>query len=144
MRWCTLCFFILVCAACTTKPVVQKATATVLDSNRVAFNGAILDHDALQQLKNETLSTEEWLNVLPVVLLPADNDKETNNEEQITGSYTVNDTAIVFTAQKSFEKHKEYVGRFYSSDSGLSYLKMAQSKQNLKGPQQTEFHFKIN
>lgn len=142
-KW-LMCFFTLTCVACSTKPVIKKATAIVLDSNTVSFKGAILDHDALQQLKQETLSTEEWSNVLPVLLLPVDSDTEVDTETPVAGNYTVNDTAIVFTAQGCFAKHRQYVARFYSSDAGLSYLKMAQAKQNLKGPEHLDFKFKID
>jgi hypothetical protein len=142
-RW-LICFFLLTCIACSTKPVIQKPTATVLDSSRVSFKGAILDHNALQQLKQETLSREEWINVLPVIALSTDTGMLANGETQVAGNYTVDDSAIVFTAATPFIKHTQYVARFYASDSGLSYIKMAQGKTNLSGPGQTEFRFKIN
>lgn len=143
MRKWLICFFSIAFVACNNKPAVQKPTATVLDSCRVLFKGAILDHNALQQLKQETLSEEEWRNVLPVIALSADTGIAADGETPIMGKYTVDDSAIVFTAATPFAKHTQYVARFYASDSGLSYIKMAQSKANLKGPEQTEFKFKV-
>lgn len=137
------CFLLMFCVSCS-KPAAQKATAVILDSNTVTFSGGILNYDALKQLKQETLSREEWTNVLPVMLLPLNADKGIDGEEQILGIYTLNDTAIVFKAQIPFEKHREYIARFYSSDAGLSYVKLVQSKQNLRGPQQTDYSFKVN
>lgn len=140
-RW-LICFFAVVCSACTRKPDLQHPVATVLDSNKVSFKGAILDHDALLQLQQATLSHEEWINVLPVIGTPTGSDPDT--EVQLTGKYAVNDTSIIFTADRPFVKNVNYVAHFHSSDQGLSYLKMAQAKENLKGPGSIEFKFKVN
>ncbi|RKR80180.1 hypothetical protein BDD43_0276 [Mucilaginibacter gracilis] len=138
-----LCFFLLVFVACHAPSVKQNQGVNIrlaADSQSVCITG--LDYSVLQEMKKDSLTTENWQGIFPVYHMPADTDmKDLQNEQP--GSYRVADSTITFTPDTAFKKHQQYFARFYGNTTNFSTSNLIRSKTNLKGQNYTEVVFKF-
>ncbi|HCN84662.1 MAG TPA: hypothetical protein DIT07_13740 [Sphingobacteriaceae bacterium] len=91
------------------------------DSSKIVLKG--LEHNIIQSLKNDTLSSEEWQSLFAVYGKPSGANE--NLSVPVEGKYSITDNNIVFSPDSSFTKGHTYDAvfiypQYYSVSSALS------------------------
>jgi hypothetical protein len=142
MRCCLLCFFILICASCHSPSTNESKVSIYLskDSQTVCIRG--LEYSVLHEMKQDSLTAENWKGIFPVYRMPADTDMKDMQPEQ-PGTYQITDSLITFKPDTTFKKQQQYFARFYGDGSNFSTGNLIRHKTNLKGLNYTEVVFKF-
>ena len=134
-------FCVFISAACHNAKPNQNQRFNIklsADSQSVYVYG--IDYATLQELKRDSLSTENWQAIFPVYKIPADTDMKDMQKEQ-PGIYEFTDSTITFKPDTAFKEHQQYFVRFYGSDTFLTSSRLIRSKAKLKGPGYVEMVF---
>lgn len=91
------------------------------DSSKIVLKG--LEHNIIQSLKKDTLSSEEWQSLFSVYVKPSGADE--NLSRTVGGIYSISDNNIFFSPDTSFIKGHTYDAvfiypQYYSVSSALS------------------------
>jgi hypothetical protein len=143
MRAWLICLLMFSCIACSGPSPNQNKSIRInlsADSQIIYVYG--LDYATLQELKKESLTTENWQGIFPVYKMPADTDLKDLQKEQ-SGVYQLTDTTITFKPDTAFKKHQQYFARFYGSSTFLTSSQLIRSKAKLNGPGFLEVVFKF-
>src|ERR1700743_1876515 len=106
-------FFAILCTGCHSASKIEKDKITIKlskDSQLIVVSG--LEYAALAELKQDSLTTENFHELFPVYRMPADTDMKDCQKPQL-GSYQVSDNGITFKPDTAFKKHQQYFARFY-------------------------------
>jgi hypothetical protein len=142
MRCWWACFFMIACVACNST-VKQDNTVSIHlsnDSQTVYISG--LEYSILQEFKKDSLTTETWHGIFPVYIMPADTELK-DFQKEISGTYQVTDTTLVFKPDTAFKKHQQYLVHFYGNGENYSTVNLLRSKSKLKGQNFKEVIIKL-
>jgi len=101
---------LLFCFACSRAAKAPDIRIRLTDNNRsVKFTG--LDNAIVNEINRDTVR-DVWQTLLPVYKMPADTDLK-NYQRVQPGTYSVKDSAVVFTPDTPFVKGQAYFMRYY-------------------------------
>ncbi|MDP9077299.1 MAG: hypothetical protein M3O71_07755 [Bacteroidota bacterium] len=101
---------LIFCFACTHKTVAPAVHITLTNNNHaIKFTG--LDYAIVNEIGRDSVPGV-WQTLLPVYRMPADTDLK-NYQPIQHGTYTLKDSAVVFTPDTPFVKGKTYFMRYY-------------------------------
>ncbi|QPH37749.1 hypothetical protein [Pedobacter endophyticus] len=126
-----LAMFIAACTGTNNKPVIKFSE----DSSSIILKN--FDATSLLQAKNAYSAGGDSLNLVSVVLLPAETDS-LQDQVAINGTYTFAGDSLIFTPYKAFEKNKRYLIESYidAKFANAGKLFSGTIKQNLQPQKQ--------
>jgi len=133
----------LICASCHAPTSTETKVSIHLskDSQTVCISG--LEYSILHELKQDSLTQENWQGIFPIYHMPADTDMKDLQPEQ-PGKYQITDSLITFKPDTPFKKQQQYFARFYGNGTNFSTGSLIRNKSNLKGQSFKEVVFKFN
>jgi hypothetical protein len=130
----------LLLAGCTAANQHQQLRVSVKNDSLIQISG--MEANTLAGLAADSLSVEQWQQLLPVYPMPADTDMK-DFAQPCPGRYFIKSAQVAFVADTPFAKGKMYFVRSYQfhDDSGSGW-DIFKSKWKSRKPQYQEVIFK--
>jgi hypothetical protein len=130
---------IMFCIGCSQKPKPAAIHIKLVNDNQsVEVKG--LNIAITNEIARDS-SNEEWQNLIPVYRMPTDTGMK-NYQPVQSGTYQLQDSAVIFTPDTPFIQGKTYFMRYYLFGSGNSAADFIKGRKRLGETHYTDLTFR--
>lgn len=131
---------VLLCFGCTVHAPPANEVKLSLMPGKQAIKISGLDYLVIQDIARDS-SGAAWQSLMPVYKMPADTDLK-NYQPVQPGTYTVKDSAVVFTPDTPFVPQQTYFVRYYKFDAAAKPTDFIMGHNKLGSLHYTDLIFK--